>query len=240
MRQAWHIFLKDLRRHRWEAGVCLLLTISVGWNEIHSWTTGELGARTFGVGGFFTIEFWSRMAPALLVFAWAFLILRAVHAESLVGDRQFWITRPYEWAKLLAAKFLFVFALINLPLFLLDVYLLWRAGFPPHHYFAGLLWMQLGLLVMLILPFLALVSVTATLAQSLLAFLIVALYMAGMVYLSDKIPSSSFSGSRLSSCNMREEELPRRDGSSSAWVEYFSSSWRLLLMAVSLPTIGRL
>src|SRR5438874_1407695 len=42
---------------------------------------------------------------------------------------------------------------------------------------------------------LALVSVTATLAQSLLAFLIVALYMAGMVYLSDKIPSSSFSGS---------------------------------------------
>ena len=135
------------------------------------------------------------MTPTLLVFAWAFLILRAVHAESLVGDRQFWITRPYEWPKLLAAKFLLVFALINLPLFLLDVYLLWRAGFPPHHYFAGLLWMQLGLLVMLILPFLALVSVTATLAQSLLAFLIVALYMAGMVYLSDKIPSSSFSGS---------------------------------------------
>jgi hypothetical protein len=195
MRQAWHIFLKDLRAHRWETGVCLLLTISVGWNEIHSWTTGELGARAFGVGGLFTIEFWSRMAPALLVFAWAFLILRAAHAESLVGDRQFWITRPYEWGKLLGAKFLFVFALVNLPLFLLDVYLLWRAGFAPHHYFAGLLWMQLGLLVMLILPFLALVSVTATLAQSLLAFLIVALYMAGMSYLSDKIPSSSFSGS---------------------------------------------
>jgi len=27
-----------------------------------------------------------------------------VHAESLVGDRQFWITRPYEWKKLLTAK----------------------------------------------------------------------------------------------------------------------------------------
>jgi len=52
MRQTWNIFLKDLRRQQWEAGVCLLLTIAVGGNEIRSWTTGELGLA-LGVGGFF-------------------------------------------------------------------------------------------------------------------------------------------------------------------------------------------
>jgi hypothetical protein len=31
-----------------------------------------------------------------------------IHAEALVGDRRFWLTRPYEWKKLLGAKALFL------------------------------------------------------------------------------------------------------------------------------------
>lgn len=45
--------------------------------------------------------------PALILF-WVFLTLRVVHGETLVGDRQWWVTKPYEWWKLLLAKELFL------------------------------------------------------------------------------------------------------------------------------------
>jgi hypothetical protein len=41
---------------------------------------------------------------------------RRGHGESLVDDPQFWITRPYEWKKLLTAKALSFVAFVNLPL----------------------------------------------------------------------------------------------------------------------------
>jgi hypothetical protein len=39
----------------------------------------------------------SRGLSVLLAISWVMLVMRAVHAEGLVGDRQFWLTRPYEW-----------------------------------------------------------------------------------------------------------------------------------------------
>jgi hypothetical protein len=77
------------------------------------------------------------------------LAVRVVQGESLVGDRQFWVTRPYEWKKLLLSKFLFLLVFLNLPLLILDVVLLAIAKFSPLHYAVGLLWMQLLILFVL-------------------------------------------------------------------------------------------
>jgi len=135
----------------------------------------------------------SGLVVVLLPIAWSFLIVRAIQGESLVGDRQFWITRPYEWKKLLASKVLFVLIFVNLPLLILDICLLARAGFTPANYIVGLVWMQ-GLIILFFeLPVVALATVTATLAQLLLGVLVIVLYIVGMAELAQQVPSSSFS-----------------------------------------------
>jgi hypothetical protein len=70
-----------------------------------------------------------------------------VHGESLVGDRQFWVTRPYDWKKLVVDKALFVLTFINLPLFVLDVFLLAKSGFRPSSHVPGPFWLQLLLIL---------------------------------------------------------------------------------------------
>jgi hypothetical protein len=82
---------------------------------------------------------------------------------------------------------------VNLPLLILDLFLLARAGFTPARYIVGLIWMQGLIILFFVLPVIALATVTATLAQLLLGVLVIVLYMVGMVELSQLIPSSSFS-----------------------------------------------
>ena len=77
---------------------------------------------------------------ALVPVSWWLLISRAVHAEALVGDRQFWITRPYEWKSLLAAKLLFLAIYIYASILLAQCALLRAAGFHPLSYMPGLLY----------------------------------------------------------------------------------------------------
>jgi len=94
------------------------------------------------------------------VIGWIVLITRVVHAEPLVGDRQFWITRPYEWQKLLAAKALFVAVWVCVPFVLMQCVLLARAGFAPSHWIAGLAYNLLLVLAAMILPLAAIAAVT--------------------------------------------------------------------------------
>jgi energy-coupling factor transporter ATP-binding protein EcfA2 len=76
------------------------------------------------------LEFIWGILPGLVPIAWCVLIARGVQAENLVGDRQFWVTRPYDWYKLLAAKVLFVIVFVNLPLFIVDLILSARGRVP--------------------------------------------------------------------------------------------------------------
>ena len=67
------------------------------------------------------------MSLLLLAF-WAFLCARLIQAEPIPGDRQFWITRPYEWSSLLGAKLLFVVVCIGIPLLAADASILGERG----------------------------------------------------------------------------------------------------------------
>jgi hypothetical protein len=142
MRQTLHIFRKDVR-HCWPyIAAVLALTAMYAWME----PTGHLAAST-NIGAI--------VPPLLLELSWWLAIGAAVHGESIVGDRQFWVTRPYSWKSLLAAKWLFVAAFLAVPLAISDCYILYASGFSPLGQIPHLLWRQCWFLFFLVLPFVA-------------------------------------------------------------------------------------
>src|SRR5258708_4955803 len=182
MSQIFHIFRKDVRHHWLEILLCQAALVAYCWNEVSGWSGKE------GSSGSLSRELWSPVIIALLPLTWWFLVFRVVQSESLVGDRQFWVTRPYEWKKLLAAKVSFVLVFINVPVLLAAVFLLFKAGYAPAPHLLGLLWMQLLLIQVPLLPIAALAAVTRNVAQGLLALLVVVLFMAGMAALAWNLP----------------------------------------------------
>jgi len=188
-----HIFLKDAR-HLWrEIAVSFALVATYGGNVPYSWAhPGVRGVELSFAGAFFGAQFWARLLVVLVPLAWAFTVIRVIQSESLVGDRQFWVTRPYDWRQLLAAKLLFILVFVNLPMFVLDLFLLSKADFTPLRYLAGLFWMQLLMTIILLLPMAALAAVTATVVQLLLTLLVIVLYLVGSSALEQHLPASSF------------------------------------------------
>jgi len=195
MKQVLNIFKKDVRHYWHEIVVSIALLAAFARYDVRSWANESLVGYAYEAGSFFfDSRLLSGLVDVLLPISWAFVIVRVIQGESLVGDRQFWVTRPYEWKKLLAAKILFILVFINLPLLITDVFLLSKAGFPPMHYVVGLLWMQ-AMIALGLLLIAAMAAVTASVVQFGLALLVVVLYLIGMGSLSEQIPSSSFSSS---------------------------------------------
>ncbi|MGB2627936.1 MAG: hypothetical protein WAK20_14205 [Candidatus Acidiferrum sp.] len=157
MNQIIYIFRKDVRQHWYVIVLSLASVAAYVRNDPRSW--GPEGIRATN---------YSWLLPLLVVIGWMILIVRAIQGESLVGNCQFWITRPYEWKKLLAAKALFFIAFINVPLFILQFVLLRMAGFAPTSYIKSLLWMQFLWVLILILPITTLATVTSTFGQAVL------------------------------------------------------------------------
>src|SRR5262245_12793439 len=118
MIQSLHIMQKDVRYLWRELALLVVLVVLFGWKEF-VWT------------------------EPLLELTAIYLIARVFHAEAIPGDTQFWITRPYSWKSLLAAKMLFVLVFINMPLVIARIALLDRQGFPIVSNLPALLWSQL-------------------------------------------------------------------------------------------------
>lgn len=156
MRQALLIFRKDVRRFRLPAAALLSLIAIFGWMEAVLPHRREFQAFPF----FFEI--------LLLIAAW-FLIVTTVHQEVLPGDRQYWITRPIPWSSLIIAKMLFAAVFFNLPVLVCNVAALLANGLSPFDYAASLLARQVFVLAFLVLPAMALASVTRNLGQFVIA-----------------------------------------------------------------------
>jgi hypothetical protein len=182
MNQIANIFKKDVRHHWVEIVLCQAALVAYVWNEMHGWEPHEIA---FGIA-----RYWPGAIYVLLPIAWWVLIIRVVQSESLVGDRQFWTTRPYEWKKLLAAKVLFVLIFINIPLLFAQMFLLMKASFVSAAYLPGIIWMQLLLVALPFLPLVALAAVTRNIAQGALAVLSAVLFTIGMAALSSVTESA--------------------------------------------------
>ena len=158
MRQAWHIFLKDVRRLRYELIVILVFTAAYAWLQGHwsplsSARNGRVNQTAGMLRGF------------LLPMAWWYLASLAVYGEPLPGNRQFWVTRPYRWTSLLGAKLLFIVAFVSFPLLLADCFILTLQGFHPWASPVGLLWHEVALFAVIFLPMMAVACITTSFAR---------------------------------------------------------------------------
>jgi hypothetical protein len=166
MRQALHIFRKDARHFRYEIAVSVVFTAAFACSSI------------FGGPSFLSI-----VARAVFVI-WPLLICLLIQEEPLIGDRQFWITRPYSRASLLAAKALFIVAFVNVPLLLAQFAILADAGFQPLAYLPSFLWVHVVFFAAILLPAVALASVTQNLGQALLTLfgVVAAFIVVGLLF----------------------------------------------------------
>ncbi len=178
MKQTLHIFLKDAR-HLW-IEILLLVTATLVLVPTYpsTWTQYSYATSYFRRAALASsVPLIAVLLLALTPIGWWLLITRVIHAERLVGDRQFWLTRPYTRTSLLTAKALFLIAFIYLPLFVMQALVLANAGFNPLLYLSGLLLGALCITCLAVLPLAALASVTSTIARATLAALGVAVYL---------------------------------------------------------------
>ena len=160
MRQALHIFKKDVRYLWIEIAVTLLVVAAFTFTGARRalWLSDPTVNTSVA----------TTLLKFLLPLAWGILIARLVHAEALPGDRQFWTTRPYAWKSLLAAKALFLAAFVNIPLLVAHISILLAYGFNPLAEIPGLLWSQVLITAVLVLPIAALSALTTGFVQLLI------------------------------------------------------------------------
>jgi hypothetical protein len=166
MRQTLHIFWKDVRHLKWELLLMLSLVIAFAAGEPRRWRPLHF------IGPFQQVE---NLIQVLMGLAWCYLIVRLIHEEALAGDRQFWITRPYSWKSLWAAKLLFIVIFINVPVLIADAMILAAAGFAPASHLPILVWKQIALTAWLAAA-VVVAAVTRNFLEFGLAGLLIALY----------------------------------------------------------------
>ncbi|HLH18086.1 MAG TPA: hypothetical protein VKX45_12755 [Bryobacteraceae bacterium] len=164
MRQGFHIFKKDVR-HLWiEIAVALAAAGLFAFIHTHAefWQNRARIPQTIA----------GLLASFLLPVSWVLLIVRAIHGETLTGDREFWLTRPYHWRSLLAAKLRFVVLFVNLPVLAAQAVILQAHGFDLSAELAPLLWNQALLTAAVFLPVAAIAALTTGIVQCLLVGLV--------------------------------------------------------------------
>jgi hypothetical protein len=180
-----HILVKDLRRQWIEISLFVLVCIAWVWQTAHpsSWE-------------------WFRqreLVPVLLFGMWFLVVIRAVQGECLVGDREFWMTRPYRWPQLMVAKALFLALCLNLPLFIAQLFLLSAAQIPlSWSLLPGLLFLGLEFAFFLTFPAAALAAVTQSVVQWGLALVGMLVYTLMLSWLPwNKLPDGLEGGQNL-------------------------------------------
>ena len=189
MDQILHIFKKDVRRHWPEILISFAILALFTHRELHPW------AQRPGYYGFSPYMFFytGRVIIPALVIAWIFLIVRVIQSETLIGDRQWWITKPYEWWKLLLAKLLFIFVFISVPLYHSQLFLLHKAGFPVLPYLWGVVLLQISLPCVLIFFSILLACLTRNLGQTVVTIGILVAALLFLVWLSSFVPGEGMS-----------------------------------------------
>lgn len=160
-RTMWPIFRKDAR-HLWPqiASFLVLLAGAAIFDPAYA-------ARSQAAAG-------SWLGFLAMLACWI-LVIAVIHEDKLTSEQADWLIRPYHRGGLLAAKILFATVFINLPVLLTQVVVMACLGIPPLGQLPALLWRQVFLTAILILPAAALAAITSSLRE---AFLTVVLTVA--------------------------------------------------------------
>jgi hypothetical protein len=144
MSQTLHIFKKDMRCF-WMHIVLVFLSAILSVSRA---TDPHRGISPLGT------------VSAIFWIAGTLLISMVIHAEAIPGSKLHWLTRPYQWKSLLAAKLFFLFLFAALPPVLVAFVFLVRAGFSPAEFLPLLLFRALLLFLAWVVPVAALAAVT--------------------------------------------------------------------------------
>ena len=184
MRLALHILRKDLRRHWPAAAMFSALVLAFAIQQPREWRGAVFNNRL--------LDRFIDSIPFLLVLVWVFFLIRLVHEENFIGDRQFWITRPYQWHQLLAAKFLGALLFVHFPLLVMQLVLLKVAHFPVLSSFPGLLWIHFLLFVAIDLPCFTVAVITSGIGQAAIAIVAALLLTAAVLATLNHIADVEF------------------------------------------------
>lgn len=171
MRQIFHIFKKDVRHLRMEISFVLTAVAFLSFAVVRLSASLTTAGNTEGAA----VSLLSYLVPL----TWWTLIARLIYDESLAIEQPFWITRPYSRKSLIIEKALFIVMFVNLPKLIGDSCVLVAYEFHLRSELSGLLWNQLLLTVLFVLPVVALCAVTTGFVQLLIALLLVGLTAAG-------------------------------------------------------------
>jgi len=107
MIQSLHILRKDIR-HLWpDLSLYAALLIAASAIIPMAWNFADTSSTP--------LHLFAGLLNILIPIIWLVIIARLIHDEALVGDIQFWITRPYKWTSLLSAKLLFILLCLMVP-----------------------------------------------------------------------------------------------------------------------------
>jgi hypothetical protein len=171
MRQALHIFRKDARGLRWEL---LLVLVSLAWFVYGQTRPPEESENSSRNGA----------EAILLGCVSAFVCARLIQAETIPGDRQFWITRPYSWRSLMGAKLLFVAVFLAIPLLVANAAILRIEGFSVEENAPGLICSALLVTLGGLLALCALATLVRGIGQWMLVSLLAVAGYLGLVEIS--------------------------------------------------------
>jgi hypothetical protein len=198
MKQIVAIFNKDARRFWPEILVSIAILVALVLVYPHQWRVSNQTAKLFETRHSFfpsnPLEFFSECLVVLVPVSWWIMIARLVHGERLVGDTQFWLTRPYEWPKFLAAKLMFLAAFLWIPFFVAQCAMLLSGGFNPVSVLPGLFYNLFLATGIFVLPLITLSAVTSGFGRMTLVILGVILFIAGMALLNSLLPSDTVGG----------------------------------------------
>ncbi len=186
MRQALHIFKKDVRHLWFEIALAITVAAAFAFTGARRalWLVDPATNRTAA---------WT-LVMILLPLAWWTLIARVLHDEALPGDNQFWITRPYSWKNMLGAKALFILTFINIPMLLADAVIVRAYGLPLAAEMPGLLWSQVLIAIVFILPIAALSALTTGFVQLIFAILTPCVIALGVAIVAPEVVLGGFLG----------------------------------------------
>lgn len=200
MKQILAIFTKDARRFWPEIAVSLAITAALALVYPMQWRANNHmpGHISYSFRGLFAagggLGFLAGCLIVLVPVSWWILIARLVHGERLVGHTQFWLTRPYDWRRLLIAKLLFLAAFLYLPFLAAQMLLLVQAGFNPFAYVPGLLFNLVVVTAIIVLPLLAISAVTSGFGRMTLVLLGLILFVIAVSLLFSLRPADATAG----------------------------------------------
>ena len=173
MTQTLHVFRKDVM-HQWRDLVMYAVLLVAFAVVIPQGWMGSANPNPMLTILALLLKIW---IPIL----WLVIIARLVHDECLVGDQQFWVTRPYSRGSLVAAKLLFVAVCVVLPFMETQWALLLRAGLNPVMAMGAHLETMAFFGLIVVLPFLVVAAVTRSLASAFMTLLGTVIVWAGVL-----------------------------------------------------------